>query len=125
MKRNLREVKKILDEYNSIKGEVQFICKSCFNTFNTDIVDIKIGKNNVSVDLATTSVEFPKKWLEIESNDELFEEIFKYKEKKIDSRCDELVKRHENDIKEINRQREEDIESAREELTKFRERWGL
>lgn len=125
MKRKLREVKKILDEYNSIKGEVWLICKSCFNLYNTDIVDIRIDKNNVSVDLAHGSVEFPKKWLEIESNDELFEEIYKYKEEKINSRWNEFISRYENDIKEVNRKREEDLESAREELTKFRERWGL
>lgn len=125
MKRKLREVKKILDEYNSIKGYVWLICKSCFNLYNTDIVDIRIDKNNVSVDLAHGSVEFPKKWLEIESNDELFEEIYKYKEEKINSRWNEFISRYENDIKEVNRKREEDLESAREELTKFRERWGL
>lgn len=125
MKRNLKEIKKILDEYNSIKGYVWLICKSCFNPYNTDIVNIRIDKNTVLVDLAHENVEFPKKWLEIESNDELFEEIYKYKEKKINSRWDELVKRHENDIKEISRKREEDLESTREELTKFRERWGL
>lgn len=120
----LKEIKKIIAEYDIIQGRVLIICEACFKCYKPKVMGITVvGKNCVVTLYDRSPIEFPKEWLEIENLDDLFEEFYKRREVDINNYADKLIDRYEKEIQDANTDREKELKTAREDLDAYRKKW--